>query len=368
MSGAILCGSSRRWRRRGRVPVLCSRSRGPPGWYRRRFGMRSRRHIRPCAGEPGDGGAVGGRGGGAGGRVSGRIPHVQAVIAVVFVVWSVVALPAVPGTAVAGASRDKHDRGCWRMDTVNEPGLCACAATERTSDRSAASGGGAMRGEVRLPRDRPLPEIADYDRRLWRACGGYTERFQDLDEAFDKHHPAEPHHHLALLAVEPTRQRRGVGTALLECCHTRLDRAGMPAYLEASSAHSRRLYARHGYTDNGEPIDLPHNGPRLWPMWRTPNPGLPTAADPTAAPEVTKTPRSYLVPAAPSDPSRKWIIGPERVDWTNDYVRRYGQGQSLRQTAADTGRSYGFVHRILRDAGVSMRCRGRTRSRRPPDR
>jgi hypothetical protein len=39
----------------------------------------------------------------------------------------------------------------------------------------------------------------------------------------------------------------------------------MPAYLEATSPDSRRLYHRHGYTDLGR-IDLP-DGPSLWRMW-----------------------------------------------------------------------------------------------------
>jgi GNAT superfamily N-acetyltransferase len=125
---------------------------------------------------------------------------------------------------------------------------------------------------VWLPRDRPLPEIPNYDRRLSQACGGYTDRFRELDAAFDKHHPTEAHHHLALLAVQADRRRQGIGTALLDRYHTRLDRDRVPAYLEASSPSNRRLYMRHGYTDHGDPVDLPDGGPRLWPMWRTPRP------------------------------------------------------------------------------------------------
>jgi hypothetical protein len=36
----------------------------------------------------------------------------------------------------------------------------------------------------------------------------WTERFLAFDEALDRHHPAGlPHHHLAILAVRPGRQR-----------------------------------------------------------------------------------------------------------------------------------------------------------------
>jgi GNAT superfamily N-acetyltransferase len=132
-----------------------------------------------------------------------------------------------------------------------------------TADRSAVA--------VWFRRDKPLPEIADYDRRLWLACGPYTDRFRALDTAFDAHHPTDPHHHLAFMAVHPNRQGRGVGTALLNRYQARLDRAAMPAYLEASSLRSRALYARHGYILRpNAPIRLPGDGPEMWPMWRTP--------------------------------------------------------------------------------------------------
>ncbi|MGI5238862.1 GNAT family N-acetyltransferase [Dactylosporangium sp. CA-139066] len=140
---------------------------------------------------------------------------------------------------------------------------------------------------VWLPRipETPLPEIRDYQRRLWLACGPYTDRFTALDTALAAHHPTAAHHHLVALAVHPDRQSRGLGSALLREYHRRLDRMGMPAYLEASSPSSRALYLRHGYTDRGTPIDLPDGGPRLWPMWRRPYP------DPAAGTAAPRTPR-----------------------------------------------------------------------------
>jgi GNAT superfamily N-acetyltransferase len=144
-------------------------------------------------------------------------------------------------------------------------------AGDRAGNRAGALAGAA----VWFPLDTPMPPIVDYDRRLWLACGWHTDRFRLLDSTFANHHPVEPHHHLALMAVHPNLQDRGIGSALLEHYHVRLDRAGLPAYLEASSPGSRRLYLRHGYTDYGEPIDLPGAGPRLSPMWRPPQPSQP---------------------------------------------------------------------------------------------
>lgn len=130
-----------------------------------------------------------------------------------------------------------------------------------TSDRTAAA--------VWLPRLDPLPDPVYYNTRLATACGDTAPRFQTLDELFAKHHPTKPHHHLALLAVVPHRQRTGLGTALLRHHHQQLDRDGIPAYVEASSPHSRDLYTRHGYQPS-EPFHLP-DGPPLWSMWRDPH-------------------------------------------------------------------------------------------------
>jgi GNAT superfamily N-acetyltransferase len=116
----------------------------------------------------------------------------------------------------------------------------------------------------------PTPPPKDYDDRLAAACAPYTERFRELDELFDAHHPEQPHHHLALLAVHPGRQGAGLGTALLEHHHPRLDEAGLPAYLEASTPRSRDLYLRHGYQPRGEPFHLGDCATPFWPMWRPP--------------------------------------------------------------------------------------------------
>jgi len=108
-----------------------------------------------------------------------------------------------------------------------------------------------------------------YVRRLAMAAGEHTSRFQTLDAAFDRRHPRPAHQHLAFLAVAPALQGRGLGSALLTWHHRTLDRGETPAYLEASSVASRRLFLRHGYRDHGPAIDLP-DGPRIWPLWREP--------------------------------------------------------------------------------------------------
>ena len=81
-----------------------------------------------------------------------------------------------------------------------------------------------------LPRGfEDLPPPYDYDRRVAEAGGAHTERFHQFDALFDQHHPHEPHHHLAFLAVSPARQGTGLGSRLLEHHHATLDR---PMWLE----------------------------------------------------------------------------------------------------------------------------------------
>jgi predicted transcriptional regulator len=58
------------------------------------------------------------------------------------------------------------------------------------------------------------------------------------------------------------------------------------------------------------------------------------------------------------------ILGDERLSYARNYVQRYNAGASIRQLATDTGRSYGFVHRVLAESGVKFRKRGGRRVRR----
>ena len=52
------------------------------------------------------------------------------------------------------------------------------------------------------------------------------------------------------------------------------------------------------------------------------------------------------------------VTGAEREKLAADLRRRYDEGASIRALAESTGRSYGFVHRILSESGVSLRGRG----------
>ena len=52
------------------------------------------------------------------------------------------------------------------------------------------------------------------------------------------------------------------------------------------------------------------------------------------------------------------ITGGEREALTTELTKRYSQGASIRELAAETGRSYGFIHRVLVEADTTLRGRG----------
>ncbi|MEV4513822.1 GNAT family N-acetyltransferase [Dactylosporangium sp. NPDC049525] len=187
---------------------------------------------------------------------------------------------------------------------------------------------------VWFPLDTPLPEIEDYERRQWLACGPYTAQFKALDAAFEARHPSAVHHHLAFLAVHPDHQTFGLGTALMHWSHQRLDKDGIPAYLEASSLPSRDFYLRHRYSDLGDPIDLPDGGPRLWPMWREPR----------------------------HRGERMLLSEAKRRQMASEVVSRYtGSRASIRDIAEDLGISYGLAHKLLVESGTPIRSQGAQR-------
>ena len=52
------------------------------------------------------------------------------------------------------------------------------------------------------------------------------------------------------------------------------------------------------------------------------------------------------------------VTGVDRSKLATTLGKRYSSGESIRSLAASTGRSYGFVHRILTENGVELRGRG----------
>ena len=66
-------------------------------------------------------------------------------------------------------------------------------------------------------------------------------------EQMGSYHPHEEHWYLPLIGVDPLVQGKGVGSALLRHALKQCDALGIPAYLEATTPGSIRLYERHGF-------------------------------------------------------------------------------------------------------------------------
>ncbi len=57
-------------------------------------------------------------------------------------------------------------------------------------------------------------------------------------------------------------------------------------------------------------------------------------------------------------PNVQRVTGEERAALSERLAQKYSAGASIRELAASTGRSYGFVHRVLTEADVTLRGRG----------
>jgi ribosomal protein S18 acetylase RimI-like enzyme len=87
-------------------------------------------------------------------------------------------------------------------------------------------------------------------------------------EQMGRYHPSEPHWYLPLIGVDPTQQRKGYGSALLQHALLPCDRDHTLAYLESSNPANIPLYQRHGFVLLG--TIQAGASPPLFPMLRQP--------------------------------------------------------------------------------------------------
>lgn len=85
---------------------------------------------------------------------------------------------------------------------------------------------------------------------------------------YEKHRPRRPHWYLADVAVSASARGLGIGSRLLAHRLAEVDRADLPAYLEATTPGSRRLYEKFGFRPLGP---VPVAGPRPTAMLREPH-------------------------------------------------------------------------------------------------
>ncbi|PXX62220.1 acetyltransferase (GNAT) family protein [Nocardia tenerifensis] len=93
-------------------------------------------------------------------------------------------------------------------------------------------------------------------------------RFAVVTDLLAHSHPCElPHRYLQVIVTVPEHRGKGAGAAILADRTKAASSAGVPAYLEASTERSARLYTRMGFARTGAEHELPEGGPTLRPMW-----------------------------------------------------------------------------------------------------
>jgi GNAT superfamily N-acetyltransferase len=102
---------------------------------------------------------------------------------------------------------------------------------------------------------------------------------RDIARMESLHPQTPPHWYLGFVGVEPSRQRQGVGTSLMQPVLDICDHQRLPAYLETCNELNLPLYLRLGFETMKE-IDI-RRWPHVWGMWRRPT------AEPRRARSIT---------------------------------------------------------------------------------
>jgi ribosomal protein S18 acetylase RimI-like enzyme len=85
-------------------------------------------------------------------------------------------------------------------------------------------------------------------------------------EQMSRYHPSEPHWYLPMIGVDPTKQGKGYGSALMRHALIACDGENEPAYLETANPRNVPLYERHGFELLGT-IQI-GSAPTVFPMLR----------------------------------------------------------------------------------------------------
>lgn len=107
---------------------------------------------------------------------------------------------------------------------------------------------------------------------LERSAGDRKSDVLAIIDQEENYHPGEPHWHLIVVGVDPTRQGKGIGSALMKQGLVRCDRDSRPTYLDSTNPKNIPLYGRYGFELLGT-IEMA-GCPPIYPMLRKPRPAL----------------------------------------------------------------------------------------------
>ena len=74
---------------------------------------------------------------------------------------------------------------------------------------------------------------------------------QDMLKTMHKDHADAPHWYVAILAVDPEHQGKGLGAKLIRAVSAMADKDGLPCYLECSGPRNKAVYEHLGYEEKG---------------------------------------------------------------------------------------------------------------------
>lgn len=114
-----------------------------------------------------------------------------------------------------------------------------------------------------------LSELFDFVFRVLPVFGGRAFRVVQGMGPLAALHPSEPHWYLSVIGADPSKQKTGVGSALLRPVLEQCDQEGVAAYLESSRLENVAYYERFGF-EVVAPVALPGAGPILYRMKRAP--------------------------------------------------------------------------------------------------
>lgn len=98
-------------------------------------------------------------------------------------------------------------------------------------------------------------------------AGSRSSAWLEAEEALAPHRPRRPVWFLSSVGVHPDWQGQGLASAVLRPGIKAAEKAGVPAYLETSTARNVAIYQHLGFEVQAE-VELPGGGPRTWCMVR----------------------------------------------------------------------------------------------------
>jgi predicted N-acetyltransferase YhbS len=115
----------------------------------------------------------------------------------------------------------------------------------------------------------PAEVFAPHAAAFQELAGSRAALTAEYGQAISLFHPRMPVWLLALAAVDPDRQRQGLGHAVIEPGLAIADAAHSPTFVETQDPANVGFYESLGFTVIAE-LELPHNGPMHYALYRPP--------------------------------------------------------------------------------------------------